>query len=200
MAPARRNPARRQQILETLALMLEQHPGGRITTAQLAAQVGVSEAALYRHFPSKTRMFEDLITFIEDTVFSRITRILAEEPRCELRLQQVLALLLSFAERNPGISRLLCGDALAGEDDRLRQRISQLHDRVELALRQVLKDGERETGLRTQQPVNVVASLLLDFALGKILRFVQSGFRDAPLGHWPDQWALLQGGLFRPQA
>lgn len=195
--PARRNPARRQQILETLALMLEQQPGERITTAQLAAQVGVSEAALYRHFPSKTRMFEELLAFIEDSVFSRIGRILAEEADGEARLYQVLTLLLSFAERNPGISRLLTGEALAGEDERLRTRVNQLHDRIELALRQVFKDAEREQGLRTAQPSATAARLLLAVALGNVLRFVQSGFREKPGRDWPEQWALLRGGLFR---
>ncbi len=198
MSPAHRNPARRQQILETLALMLEENPGARITTAQLAAKVGVSEAALYRHFPSKTRMFEDLIAFIEESVFSRISRILDEEPNGAVRLQQILLLLLSFAERNPGISRLLTGEALAGEDERLRLRVGQLHDRIELSLRQVLKDAERDQGLRTRQPVPVVANLLLAFALGKILRFVQGGFRDKPASGWLDQWSLLSEGLFRP--
>ena len=197
MSPARRNPARRQQILETLALMLEERSGERITTAQLASRVGVSEAALDRHFPSKTRMFEELIAFVEDNLFSRIVRIQAEEPRGEVRLQHILALLLGFAERNPGISRLMTGEALAGEDERLRTRINQLHDRIELTFRQVLKDAERDHGLRTQQPVNLTAQLLLSAALGKILRFGQSGFRDKPTTDWPEQWAILLGGLFR---
>lgn len=199
MAPARRNPARRQQILETLALMLEEHSGERITTAQLANRVGVSEAALYRHFPSKTRMFEELIGFIEDNIFSRITRIQAEESRCDIRLQHIIALLLGFAERNPGISRLMTGEALAGEDERLRTRVNQLHERIELTLRQVLKDGERDHGLRTRQPVNITAQLLLSIVLGKTLRFAQSGFRDKPVTHWPEQWQLIIDGLFREQ-
>ncbi|HEY9035771.1 MAG TPA: nucleoid occlusion factor SlmA [Pseudomonadales bacterium] len=200
MAPARRNPARRQQILETLARMLEERSGERITTAQLAAQVGVSEAALYRHFPSKTRMFEDLIAFVEESVFTRVSRILADNPHCDARLQQVIALLLGFSERNPGISRLMTGEALAGEDERLRHRINQLHDRIELTFRQILKDGERDHGLRSRQPVNVTAQLLLALTLGKILRFAQSGFRDKPAIDWPDQWQLVVHGLFRDQA
>lgn len=200
MAPARRNPARRQQILETLALMLEERSGERITTAQLASQVGVSEAALYRHFPSKTRMFEELIGFVEDNIFSRITRIQDEEQRCDVRLQHIIALLLNFSERNPGISRLITGEALAGEDERLRSRVNQLHDRIELTLRQVMKDGERDHGLRTRQPVNMAAQLLLAVALGKILRFAQSGFREKPASGWPEQWQMIMEGLFRNPA
>ena len=197
MTPARRNPARRQQILETRATMLEQRSGERITTAQLATQVGVSEAALYRHFPSKTRMFEELIGFIEESLFSRINRILSEESRGEARLQHILSLVLRFAETNPGISRLITGEALAGEDERLRTRVNQLHERIELTLRQVMKDAEREHGLRTCQPVNITAQLLLAVVLGKILRYAESGFRDKPNAEWAAQWAVLLPGLFR---
>src|SRR5690606_11558534 len=122
---------RRQQILEALAQMLEASPGERITTAGLARTVGVSEAALYRHFPSKSKMFEGLIEFIEETVFSRVTLILSEEPDAAVRCEKILGLLLAFAERNPGISRILTGDALAGETERLRNRVAQLYERLE---------------------------------------------------------------------
>lgn len=198
MPAPRRSTERRQQILEALALMLENDPGNRITTAQLAARVGVSEAALYRHFPSKARMLEELIAFSEDSVFSRINRILAETSEPETRLLHILTLVLSFAERNPGIARLLTGDALTGEHDRLRQRVHQWQERLELALRQVLRDAERDQGLRTQQPANTAARLLCVFAMGSVLRFVQSGFRESPTAAWADeQWPLLLNGLFR---
>jgi len=126
-----RNSQRRQQILEALAQMLEANPGDRITTAGLARQVGVSEAALYRHFPSKSKMFEGLIEFIEDTLFSRIKIILNEEPTAALRCEKMLLLLLAFTDRNPGITRILTGDALAGETERLHHRVAQLFDRFE---------------------------------------------------------------------
>lgn len=198
MPAPRRSTERRQQILEALALMLENDPGNRITTAQLAARVGVSEAALYRHFPSKARMLEELIAFSEDSVFSRINRILAETSEPETRLLHILTLVLSFAERNPGIARLLTGDALTGEHDRLRQRVHQWQERLELALRQVLRDAERDQGLRTQQPANTAARLLCVFAMGSVLRFVQGGFRESPTAAWADeQWPLLLNGLFR---
>jgi AcrR family transcriptional regulator len=136
-----RKSQRRQQILEALAQMLEAHPGNRITTAGLAKQVGVSEAALYRHFPSKSKMFEGLIEFIEETLFSRISIILNEEHAAAPRCEKMLMLLLAFAERNPGITRILTGDALAGETERLHQRVAQLFDRFETQLRQVIREG-----------------------------------------------------------
>ena len=132
---------RRQEILEAFAMMLEESPGSRITTAALARHVGVSEAALYRHFPSKAKMIEGLIEFMEASVFTRITRILEEEPSAEGRCRNLIWLLLSFAERNPGFARLLAGDALQGETDRLRARMRQFFDRLETQLRQILREG-----------------------------------------------------------
>ncbi len=132
---------RRQEILEAFAMMLEESPGSRITTAALARHVGVSEAALYRHFPSKAKMIEGLIEFMEASVFTRISRILEEEPSAEGRCRNLVWLLLSFAERNPGFARLLAGDALQGETDRLRTRMRQFFDRLETQLRQILREG-----------------------------------------------------------
>lgn len=133
-------PSRKDQILQSLATILEQSPGGRITTAGLAKHVGVSEAALYRHFPSKAKMFEALIEFIENTIFSRISQIMTEEPKAEARCQKIIGLMLTFCERNPGITRILTGDPLSGETERLRQRVTQLFDRIEAQLRQVIRD------------------------------------------------------------
>ena len=189
--------SRKEQILQALAHMLEAEPGGRITTAGLAREVGVSEAALYRHFPSKAKMFEGLINFVEDTVFSRVNRILQETPDARAQAEQILTLLLTFTERNPGITRLLTGDALAGENERLRQRIEQFFDRVESQLRQLLRDAEFKQNLRTVIPPATTANLLLAAAEGRIAQFVRSGFRQLPTTGWAEQWPVLVAGLFR---
>ncbi|MEP0201022.1 MAG: nucleoid occlusion factor SlmA [Halioglobus sp.] len=188
---------RRQQILEALAQMLEAHPGDRITTAGLAKQVGVSEAALYRHFPSKSKMFEGLIEFIEETLFSRITIILAEEPTATRRCEKMLMLLLTFAERNPGITRILTGDALAGETERLHLRVAQLFDRFETQLRQTIREAEMREGLRPTIPLNAAAGLLLCAAEGRISQYVRSGFKRAPTVDWSEQWQVLMQGFFK---
>lgn len=187
---------RREQILQTFATMLETHPGSRITTAALAREVGVSEAALYRHFPSKARMFEGLIEFIEETIFSRVTIILGEHRAPAARCGAMLRLLLSFCERNPGFSRLLTGDALAGETDRLRRRIAQFYDRLETQLRTVLRDGELDSGVRTTLPANIAAGAMLAIAEGRIAQFVRSEFSRLPTEHWDLQWSQLADGLF----
>ncbi|WP_461516310.1 nucleoid occlusion factor SlmA [Porticoccus sp.] len=182
--------SRKQQILQSLARMLEATPGGRITTAALAAEVGVSEAALYRHFPSKTRMYEGLIDFIEETLFSRIRTIVAEEPDAAARCYRILTLLLTFAERNPGITRLLTGDALTGETDRLHKRIQQLFDRLETQLKQILREAEVTEGLRLATTVSAAANFILSLAEGRISQFVRSGFTRPPTEHWQEQWAV----------
>jgi len=194
---AQRQPQRRQQILEALAEMLEANPGDRITTARLAAQVGVSEAALYRHFPSKAKMFEGLIEFIEDSLFQRVSLILREQPDAAARCQHMLLLLLSFAERNPGICRIMTGDALAGETDRLHQRIVQLFERYETQLRQVLREAEMREGLRPVLPLPAAANLLMAAAEGRIAQFVRSNFRRPPTADWPLQFEQLMQGFFR---
>jgi TetR/AcrR family transcriptional regulator len=138
--------SRREQILQALALMLEEDSGKRITTAALARQVGVSEAALYRHFPSKARMFEGLIEFIEASLFERIRRILDDEPSALARCETIVQLVLAFAEKNPGLSRLMDGDVLTGETARLRTRMSQLFERLETQFKQVLREAELREG------------------------------------------------------
>ncbi|MAN51315.1 MULTISPECIES: nucleoid occlusion factor SlmA [unclassified Marinimicrobium] len=191
--------SRRQQILESLAHMLEASPGARITTAALAREVGVSEAALYRHFPSKSKMFEGLIEFIEDTIFTRISLILSEEPAALRRCEKILLLLLTFTERNPGITRLLTGDALTGETERLRLRVAQLFERVETQLKQVLREAELREGLRPNLPLSAAANLLMACADGRITQFVRSQFRRPPTEHWAEQWPVLVSGLMREQ-
>lgn len=192
-----RKSQRRQQILEALAHMLEANPGNRITTAGLAKQVGVSEAALYRHFPSKSKMFEGLIEFIEDTLFSRISIILVEEPTAEKRCERMLMLLLVFTERNPGLTRILTGDALSGETERLHQRVAQLFDRFETQLKQVIREAEPREGLRPSIALPAAANLLMAAAEGRISQFVRSGFQRPPTLDWAKQWELLMGGFFR---
>ena len=192
-----RKSQRRQQILEALAQMLEANPGSRITTAGLARQVGVSEAALYRHFPSKSKMFEGLIEFIEETLFSRINIILGEEPAAAARCQKMLMLLLAFTERNPGITRILTGDALAGEAERLHQRVAQLFDRFETQLKQVIREAEVREGLRPVIPLPAAANLLMAAAEGRISQYVRSDFKRAPTTDWAQQWELLIDGFFR---
>ncbi len=190
--------SRRDHILQALAAMLESQPGARITTAALAKEVGVTEAALYRHFPSKARMFEGLIDFVEEVVFSRVTLILEEEKDARVRCEKVLFLLLVFAERNPGITRILNGDALIGEHERLQLRIAQFFDRLEAQLRQVLREAELRDNLGTAMTSNAAASLLLVLVDGAISRFVRSGFRQQPTEHWEAQWRYLRQTLFVP--
>lgn len=189
--------SRRQQILEALAHMLEIAPGERITTAGLAKAVGVSEAALYRHFPSKAKMFEGLIEFVEEAIFSRVTVILTEETEAHRRLERISALLLGFAEKNPGISRILNGDALAGETDRLRTRVAQFYDRLETQLKQVVRDAEINEGIRPVVTAASAVNLVLSAVEGRIGQYVRSEFKRAPTELWPEQWQLLMSNFFR---
>ncbi|MCF6336822.1 MAG: nucleoid occlusion factor SlmA [Gammaproteobacteria bacterium] len=191
---------RAQQILEALARQLENNPGQRITTAALAKEVGVSEAALYRHFPSKARMFEALIEFIENTVFSLINRILEDHADARDRCQQLLAVLLGFSAKNPGLSRILVGDALTGEHDRLRVRITQFYDRLETQLKQILREAESKNELPVGHPSTAIANLLLATAEGRMNQFVRSGFKQSPLERWDQQWVLLSASLFPARA
>ena len=193
-----KKPSRKEQILQSLAHMLEAGPGGRITTAGLAREVGVSEAALYRHFPSKAKMFEGLIEFIEEAIFSRINRI-TEDGNAISQVEQILNLMLAFTERNPGITRLLTGDALTGENERLHQRIQQFYDRVESQLKQVLREAEIKEGRRTRATPTITANLLLAVVEGRIAQFVRSGFKARPSQDWQTQWELLVPTLFRDQ-
>jgi TetR/AcrR family transcriptional regulator len=192
--------SRKDQILQSLARMLEASPGERITTAALAKEVGVSEAALYRHFPSKARMFEGLIKFIEDTLFQRISRILKEEENAHERCHKILTLLLTFADKNPGMTRLLTGDALAGETERLRERIAQFYDRFEAQLKQVLREAQIRENMKPSISAISLANLLLATCEGRLLQFVRSEFEDSPLEHWDLQWQYLSSNLLTPYA
>jgi len=184
--------SRRQQILETLALELEKSPGLPITTAGLARAVGVSEAALYRHFASKAKMFEALIEFIEETVFGLINRILEDEKNALKRCEKIISLVLGFAQKNPGITRLLTGDVLVGETERLRRRVDKFYERLETQLKQVLREGEANKELKPVSPVQAQANILLGVMEGRMQQFVRSEFRVQPLEMWDQQWSLLQ--------
>ena len=187
---------RKNQILQALAIMLEETPGGRITTSGLARQVGVSEAALYRHFPSKAKMFEGLIEFIEETIFSRITLILAEETTTVTKCGQSIFLLLTFTERNPGITRILTGDPLAGESDRLRVRVAQFFERFETQLKQVLREAEMREGKRPLMETHSAANLMMATAEGRISQFVRSDFARLPTEGWDIQWQAISRAIF----
>ena len=190
--------SRKEVILRSLARMLETSPGSRITTASLADQVGVSEAALYRHFPSKTKMFDDLIKFIEETLFSRISRVLKEEQSTDIRCYKILTLILTFCEKNPGMTRLLTGDALVGETEGLRTRISRFYDRIESQLKQVLREAQIRENLRPPASPAAVANLLLASTEGRLLQFVRSEFKNSPLENWDIQWNFLSKNLLTP--
>jgi len=189
--------SRRDQILQAVVHMLEANPGGKITTANIAKTVGVSEAALYRHFPSKAKMFEGLIEFIEDAVFSRTNRILQDFQKADMRCEQTITLILTFAEKNPGMCRLLSGDALAGETDRLRQRIHQFFERLETQFKQILREAELREQKVTCMPLSASANLLTALVEGRIRQYVRTEFNIKPTQYWPEQWQLISQQLLR---
>ena len=175
---------RRVQILQTLASMLERPGSERITTAALAARLEVSEAALYRHFASKAQMYEGLIEFIEQSVFSLVTQITEREPLPALQASRIVAMLLQFGERNPGMARVMAGDALVFENERLQQRMNQFFDKIEAALRQSLRgDASMAASATPTVDIQVLASTLTAFAMGRLQRFARSGFKRPPTEH-----------------
>ncbi|MDN3614762.1 nucleoid occlusion factor SlmA [Vibrio gallaecicus] len=191
-----RKSNRREEILQALAHMLESAEGAsRITTAKLAKQVGVSEAALYRHFPSKARMFEGLIEFIEEALMSRINRILDEEKDTLERIRLVLQLILVFSERNPGLTRILSGHALMFENERLRERINQLFERIETQLRQILRERKIREGKAFPVDEKILATQLLGQVEGSLNRFVRSDFKYPPTANFEEYWALLSAQI-----
>ena len=196
--PSKNKTTRKDQILRSLARLLETSPGTRITTASLASHVGVSEAALYRHFPSKTSMFDDLITFIEETLFSRISRVLREEQTASTRCYKILTLVLKFCEKNPGLTRFLTGDVLAGETESLRNRVSRFYDRIESQLKQILREAQIRENLRPTASPAAIANLLLASIEGRLSQFVRSEFKKSPLENWGTQWDFLSKNLLIP--
>ncbi len=189
--------ARQQQILEVLATELETRPGARISTASLAAALGVSEAALYRHFASKAKMFDALIDFAEESVFGLANRILEETPDAVARCGRICGVVLRFAEKNPGITRVLMGDILVGEHERLRTRVAQFFDRLETQLRQVLRDALLVAGAQPDRAmVNAAAGLMIACVTGRLAQFVRSAYRQSPSLQWEEQWQMLAQGIF----
>lgn len=182
---------RKLQILQVLAEMLQDPRGEKITTASLAARLSLSEAALYRHFASKAQMFEGLIEFIEQTLFGLINRITASEQGGIKQLEGILPVLLGFAQKNPGMTRVLIGDVLVNEDDRLQARINQLHDRIEATLRQSLRIAMTQGEMSVDVDVNARANLMLCFVIGRWQQFAKSGFKREPMEYFPAQWATL---------
>ncbi|HKX42748.1 MAG TPA: nucleoid occlusion factor SlmA [Burkholderiaceae bacterium] len=194
-APTRKRPKpgeRRVQILQTLASMLEQPGAERVTTAALAAKLDVSEAALYRHFASKAQMFEGLIEFIEQSVFTLINQIHERETDAFVQARRVLTVLLQFGEKNPGMTRVMVGDALVFENDRLLARMNQFFDKIEAQLRQCLRSGAETAGSATPTvDANAQASVLTAFAVGRLQRYARSGFKRAPTEHLDAALRLL---------
>lgn len=200
---ARKRPKpgeRREQILQALATMLEKPGAERITTAALAGHLLVSEAALYRHFASKAQMFEGLIDFIEQSVFSLVQQIVGrdalntDQPATDGTRQaaRVVALVLQFAERNPGMARVMVGDALVFEHERLQQRMNQFFDRIESTLRQCLRAAADARGSdKPTVDAQIAASVLTSFALGRLQRYSRSGFRRLPTEHLDQSLALM---------
>lgn len=170
------------QILQALATMLEQPGAERITTAALAARLEVSEAALYRHFASKAQMFEGLIEFIEQSVFTLINQIVEREPEGSGQAARIVAMLLQFAEKNPGMTRVMVGDALVFENDRLQERMNQFFDKIESSLKQALRAASADSATPTVE-AQVRASVLTSFAVGRLQRFARSGFKRVPSEH-----------------
>jgi TetR/AcrR family transcriptional regulator len=194
--PARKRPRpgeRRIQILQTLAGMLEHPRGEKITTAALAARLSVSEAALYRHFASKAQMFEGLIGFIEQTVFGLINQITTQEEHGLRQVQAIVRMLLTFAEKNPGMTRVLTGEALVGEHERLQERINQMVDRIEASLRQCLKVAVTQAAFPADADIPGRVALITATVQGHWHRYARSGFRKLPSDNIDAQLRVLLG-------
>jgi TetR/AcrR family transcriptional regulator len=193
--PPKQPGQRRLQILHALAEMLEQPNAEKITTAALAKKLEVSEAALYRHFASKAQMFEGLIEFIEESLFGMINRIATEQEQGIAQVESTMAMLLGFSEKNPGMTRVLTGDALINEDARLQSRINQVHDRLEASLKQSLRVAATQGDIGSATDAAAMANLLLCFCVGRWQLFAKSGFRRRPAEAWTTQWQVLHRGL-----
>lgn len=189
-----RTGERKTQILQTLAHMLENPASEKVTTASLASKLEVSEAALYRHFSGKAQMFEGLIEFIEQTLFALINKITSEEKSGMRQIEAIVGVLLGFAQKNRGMTRVLIGDALVHEDERLQARINQLHDRLEAAVKQAVRFGVTQQELAAELDASAFANLVLSFVTGRWHQFAKSGFKRDPVELWPKQWRQLLEG------
>mgnify|MGYP003342327757 CR=1 FL=1 len=190
-----RHADRKGHILQTLAQMLERPAAEKITTAALAQQVDVSEAALYRHFSGKAAMFEGLIGFIEDTLFALINKIVSEEKSGVRQLEAIIGVLLGFAQKNRGMTRVLIGDALVHEDEKLQQRINQLHERIEATLRQALRFAVTQSEVAQDVDLAAQANLIMSLVTGRWHQFAKSGFRRDPTEMWARQWKQMMEGV-----
>ncbi|MCU7834637.1 MAG: nucleoid occlusion factor SlmA [gamma proteobacterium symbiont of Taylorina sp.] len=186
---------RKEQILQTLAFELEKKPGERITTANLAKAVGVSEAALYRHFPSKAKMFEALIEFSENSVFGLINQITNEKIDSLQKIESITRLLLGFSSKNPGITRILSGDALVGENERLMKRADQFFQRLETQLKQVLREGELKGQLQYSGNISQFAEILSSFIEGQLSQYVRTRFAKKPDENWESKWPFFVNSI-----
>lgn len=186
---------RKEQILQALALELEQRPGERITTANLAKAVGVSEAALYRHFPSKAKMFEALIEFSEEAVFSLLNQVVKEQDDIFSRVEKLIAVVLTFSAKNPGITRVLLGDALIGENERLLKRTNQFFQRIETQLRQVLREAELKGQVNYQGNIGQFAEVLSSFIEGQLSKYVRSRFVKRPDENWVNKYLFFVNSI-----
>jgi len=183
---------RKLQILQTIAEMLEGPAGEKVTTALLAAKLDVSEAALYRHFASKAQMYEGLIEFIENGIFSVMNQIGVDEESGLKQVELMVATTLRFAQKNRGLTRVMIGDALVYENPRLQVRINQLYDRIESTLKQSLRVAVSQGKFAAERDVAAHAAILTNYVIGRWHRFVKSGFKSDPLDQWPQQWSLLK--------
>ena len=189
--------SRREQILTVLTIELEKKLGLPITTSTLANSVGVSEAALYRHFASKAKMFEALIDYAEECIFSVVNKILEQETDPTIRCYKIISLILSFSEKNPGITRLLIGDILLGENERLHHRVTQFFERIELQIRQILREANLTNGPRPISNIDAAANQMLIYIEGKLSQFIISSFKNKPTEHLEIQWGVIKAGCFR---
>ena len=186
---------RKNQILQTLAQMLEGPAAEKVTTAALAKQLDVSEAALYRHFSGKAQMFEGLIEFIEQTLFALINKITTEEKSGVRQCEAVIGVLLGFAQKNRGMTRVLIGDALVNENEKLQLRINQLHERLEATLRQSLRFAISANEVAQDADAAAEANLIMSFVVGRWHQFAKSGFKRDPAENWGRQWKQLMEGV-----
>lgn len=191
---------RKLQILQTIAEMLQDPKGEKITTALLAKRLDVSEAALYRHFASKAQMYEGLIEFIETSLFSVINKISGEEQSGVKQLELMMSLLLNFAQRNRGLTRVLIGDALVHEHERLQAHINQMLERIEATFKQSLRIAATNNQLVQGEDISAAANLCLCYVIGRWQQFVKSGFTREPLAQWPQQWPMLLAGCLSEPA
>lgn len=185
---------RKNQILQTLAQMLERPAAEKITTAALAKRLDVSEAALYRHFSGKAAMFEGLIDFVESTLFALINKITTEEKSGVRQVEATISVMLGFAQKNRGMTRVLIGDALVNEDEKLQQRINQLHERLEATVRQSLRFAVTQNEIVQDADLSAQANLCMSFVIGRWHQFAKSGFKRDPAELWSKQWKQLMEG------